>query len=237
MDFPDRLIPGTLIRRHQRFLADVTLGDGTRVTAHCPNTGSMMGCRSPGARVWLSPSRDPRRRTRYTWELVEVADQVVVGVNTGRSNGLVREAIGNGLLPGLESYPVIRPEFRLPETQSRLDFRLSDTAGQAHCYLEVKNVTAAVADGVALFPDAVSTRGTRHLRELGLLAAQGARAMLVFCVQRADVRRVQPADDIDPAYGLALREVIALGVRVEALRARVSVRGIRLEERIPVICP
>ncbi|MCH8504765.1 MAG: DNA/RNA nuclease SfsA [Ectothiorhodospiraceae bacterium] len=237
MEFPDRLIPGTLRRRYQRFLADVVLEDGTPVTAHCPNTGSMIGGCTPGSRVWLSPSRDPRRRTRFTWELVELAEGVLVGVNTGRSNALVREAIEAGMLPALQRYPVIRAEARVPDTRSRLDFRLSTMDGAGACFVEVKNVTAAVEGGVALFPDAVSVRGTRHLREMGKLVERGVPAVLVFAVQRADVREVRPADEIDPDYGTALREVIGKGVVVEARRASVSQQGIRLDARIPVACP
>lgn len=231
MDFPNPLLPGTLERRYKRFLADVRLDDGRRVTAHCPNTGSMMGCCTPGARVWLSHREDPRRKLAYTWELVE-ADGTLVGIHTGRSNALVAEALEAGRLPSLAGADGVRREVAYGRERSRIDLLL--TFGQRDCYVEVKNVTAAVQGGVALFPDAVSTRGTRHLRELMAMVESGHRAALVFCVQRSDVHRVRPADEIDPEYGYELRRAAAAGVAVLALGARVSPRAIQLERPLPV---
>lgn len=226
----------TLVRRYKRFLADVTLDDGTALTAHCPNTGSMLGCHAPGSRVWLSRSDNPKRKYAHTWELVEVADGVLVGINTGRSNALVREAIESGVIGELGGYDEIRAEVRYGEEGSRADFLL--TRGATACYLEVKNVTAAVENGVALFPDAVSTRGTRHLRELiGTLRTAGQRAVLCFCVQRSDVHEVRPAEQIDPDYGSTLREALEAGVEAIAYRAKLSPEGVALAERVPVVCP
>ncbi len=237
MRLDTQLVCGRLIRRYQRFLADVELDDGTRVTAHCPNTGSMLGCRDPGSRVWLSPARDPKRRTRFTWELVEVSGGALVGIHTGRSNALVREALEAGRIPELSGFSDIRPEVRLSGRRSRIDFRLEWPQGPA-CFVEVKNVTAAVTDGVALFPDAVSARGTRHLKELASLVREGeGRAALVFCVQRNDVREVRPADEIDPAYGTALRAAMRDGVGVFALGADISPEEILLRSPLPVVCP
>lgn len=237
MELPQPLIPAVLERRYKRFLADVVLEDGSRVTCHCPNTGSMMGCREPGSRVWLSRSDKPGRKYALTWELVELPGHVVVGIHTGRANTLVREAVEAGRLPGLHGYRAVRPEVRLPGQGTRIDFLLTDHPGRQACYLEVKNVTAAVDDGVALFPDAVSARGTRHLEHLQGLVAEGYRAALVFCVQRDDVTEVRPADDIDPAYGQALRRAMAAGVEVYAIGATVSDRRIELERNLPVVCP
>ncbi|MBK1691428.1 DNA/RNA nuclease SfsA [Ectothiorhodospira mobilis] len=231
MDFPEPLLPGTLERRYKRFLADVHLDDGRRVTAHCPNTGSMMGCCTPGARVWLSHHDDPRRKLAYTWELVE-ADGTLVGIHTGRSNALVAEALAGGRLPTLAGAHRVRREVAYGRERSRIDLLL--TLGEQDCYVEVKNVTAAVQGDTALFPDAVSTRGTRHLRELMAMVEAGHRAALVFCVQRADVGRVRPADEIDPEYGRWLRRAAAAGVEVLALGARVSPRAIQLERTLPV---
>ena len=226
----------TLIKRYTRFLSDVTLDGGEVVTASCPNTGSMKGLTEPGSPVWLSLSDNPKRKYAYTWELVEVPGGVLVGVNTGRSNALVREAIEAGIIDELAGYHDIRAEVRIGEEGSRADFLLARDG--EHCYLEVKNVTAAVEDGVALFPDAVSTRGTRHLRELiGVLRAPGRRAVLCFCVQRDDVREVRPADAIDPDYGNTLRQALEAGVEVIAYRATLCPRGVALAERIPVVCP
>jgi len=235
MDFPEPLLAGRLLRRYRRFLADVRLDDGREVTVHCPNTGSMMGCAEPGYRVWLSRSRSPGRKYPLTWEMVEVCGGVLVGVNTARTNALVREAIAAGVIAELNGYDTLRSEVRAGRAGTRLDLLL-ERAGE-RCYVEVKNVTAAVRDGVALFPDAVSARGTRHLRALAAAVESGARALVCFCAQRADAREVRPADAIDPEYGRVLREVLAQGVEAIACRATVSPRGIWVREPIPVVCP
>ena len=234
MRFEAPLIRGTLVRRYKRFLADVALDDGTKTTVHCPNTGSMMGCCTPGATVWLLPASNPARKYPLGWELVEVEPAVLVGINTGRSNALVAEALERGMIPELAAYGSVRREVKVPGTRSRIDFLLSGHPQDPGCYLEVKNVTAAVSGDNAFFPDAVSTRAARHVEELAALVSSGHRSALCFCVQRADVNRVLPADGIDPAYGKALRRAVSAGVEVYALRARVGTAGVRLEERIPV---
>lgn len=231
MRFPAPLLEGRLLRRYQRFLADVDTAAGI-VSAHCPNTGSMQGCAEPGMRVWLSPATNPARKLAWTWELVEALPGVVVGMHTGRSNALVREAIEAGRVPELAGYPAIRPEVKYGEG-SRIDLLLT-APGRPDCYVEVKNVTAAVAGRIGYFPDAVTTRGTKHLREMSAMVASGHRAVLVFCVQRGDVECVRPADHIDPVYGRTLREALAAGVEVIALGATVSPAGIELERRLAV---
>jgi len=231
MRFPTPLLEGRLLRRYQRFLADVDTAAGI-LTAHCPNTGSMQGCAEPGMRVWLSPATNPARKLAWTWELVEALPGVVVGMHTGRSNALVREAIEAGRVPELAGYPAIRPEVKYGEG-SRIDLLLT-APGRPDCYVEVKNVTAAVAGRIGYFPDAVTTRGTKHLREMSAMIAAGHRAVLVFCVQRGDVDCVRPADHLDPVYARTLREALAAGVEVIALGARVSPAGIELERRLAV---
>jgi len=231
MRFPAPLLEGRLLRRYQRFLADVDTTAGI-LTAHCPNTGSMQGCAEPGMRVWLSPATNPARKLAWTWELVEALPGVVVGMHTGRSNALVREAIEAGRVPELAGYPTIRPEVKYGEG-SRIDLLLA-APGRPDCYVEVKNVTAAVAGRVGYFPDAVTTRGTKHLREMSAMVASGQRAVLVFCVQRGDVDCVRPADHIDPVYGRTLREALAAGVEAIALGATVWPAGIELERRLTV---
>mgnify|MGYP003609312828 CR=1 FL=1 len=233
MLFPS-LLEGRLVRRYQRFLADVETAGGL-VTAHCPNTGSMLGCKDAGMRVWLSPAANPARKLAWTWELVETAPGVIVGVHTGRSNALVREAIEAGAVPELTGYPTLRPEQRYGEG-SRIDLLLQ-APGRPDCYVEVKNVTAAVEGGVGYFPDAVTARGAKHLRELAAMVAAGHRAVLVFCVQRGDVAEVRPADHIDPAYGRALRDALAAGVEVLALGATVTPQAIALTRRLAVTVP
>jgi sugar fermentation stimulation protein A len=232
--FPRVLVEGRLLRRYKRFLADIQLADAV-VTAACPNTGSMMGCCEAGSRVWLSESDSATRKYRHTWEIVEVGE-VMVGINTALPNALVSEAIGDGTIAELAGYPTLRREVPYGEEKSRVDLVL-EAPDRTPCYVEVKNVTAAASKGVALFPDCVSTRGSRHLRELMRLKAQGLRPVQLYCVQRGDVREVRPADGIDHEYGRTLREAIAAGVEVLAYRARVTATEIRLAQRIPVVCP
>lgn len=232
MQFDAPLIPATLVRREKRFLAHCLLADGRAIVAHCPNTGSMLGCADPGSRVWLSESDRPGRKYRHTWEIVEVAG-VAVGIHTGRTNALVAEAIGAGALPSLAGYPMLRREVRYGDEGSRIDILLEGGAGPA-CYVEVKNVTAAVANRIALFPDARTERGEKHLRELARMVAAGHRAAVVFAVQRNDADAVRPADEIDPAYGTALRLAAAQGVELIAARWRVSDAGIAFERVVPV---
>lgn len=234
MQFEAPLIRGTLVRRYKRFLADVVLEDGSETTVHCPNTGSMLGCRTPGSAVWLLPASNPARKYRLGWELVEADPAVLVGINTGRSNALVAEALDRGMIPELAAYGSVRREVKVPGTRSRIDFLLSGHPQDPDCFLEVKNVTAAVSGDNAFFPDAVSSRATRHVDELAALVSRGQRGAMCFCVQRADVNRVRPADGIDPAYGKALRRAVLAGVEVYALRAEVTPTNVRLEHRIPV---
>ena len=236
MQFDSPLFPGTLIQRYKRFFADIRLDSGEVVTAHCPNTGSMLGCKEPGSRVWISPADNPARKLRYTWELVEAAPDVLVGVHTGRTNALVEEAIAAGIVAELSAYPAIRREVKFGRESSRIDLLLSGES-LPDCYVEVKNVTAGVAGGIAIFPDAVSERGAKHLRELMHMVEQGHRAVIFYCVQRRDVQEVRPADEIDPVYGGTLREAIAAGVEALAYRADVSPEGILLVMPLPVVCP
>ena len=234
MRYEAPLIRGTLVRRYKRFLADVVLEDGSETTVHCPNTGSMLGCRTPGSTVWLLRASNPARKYPLGWELVEAEPDVLVGINTGRSNALVAEALDRKMVSELAGYASVRREVTVPGTRSRIDFLLGGHPEDPDCYLEVKNVTAAVSGGEAFFPDAVSTRAARHVDELAALAAKGKRSAMCFCVQRGDVSRVRPADRIDPAYGKALRRAVRAGVEVYALRAEVTLASVRLEHRIPV---
>lgn len=234
MKFATPLVEGRLIRRYKRFLADVQL-PGEVITASCPNTGSLLGCSEPGSRVWLSEHDAGGRKYRHTWQLVE-AGRVIVGINTGLPNRIVEEAITAGAIDELRGYATLRREVAYGEERSRIDFVLEGGRRKA-CYVEVKNVTSAVAHGIAQFPDCVSDRGARHLRELMRMAAGGLRPVQLYCVQRGDVEEVRPADAIDPEYGRTLREAIAAGVEVLAYRARVTPREIAIDKRIPVVCP
>lgn len=235
MYFSDPLLEGRLIKRYKRFLADVELVDGKVITVHTANTGAMKGCSTPGSRVWLSRSNNPKRKYPHTWEIVEVAPGVLCGINTLLSNHLVSEAVSAGQIPELKSYPHIRREVPYGEERSRIDLLLEagTSVNRAACYVEVKNVTLA-EQGIAYFPDAVTVRGTKHLRELMAVVNAGMRAVIFFCVQRDDCFEVRPADDIDSEYGRVLREAVAMGVEAVAYKAEVGSKEIRLVNRIPV---
>jgi len=230
MTFDPPLIEATLIRRYKRFLADVRLADGRELTVHCANPGRMDGCAEPGSRVLLSDSGNPKRKLRYSWELVWVG-HTWVGVNTGRPNAVVREAITGGAIPELAGYPTLRSEVAYGAA-SRVDLLLED--GDRRCYVEVKNVTLAAA-GVAMFPDAVTARGLTHLRELATRVAAGDRAVMVYLVNRGDCDRFRPAAHIDPAYAAGLREAGAAGVEVLVYAARVTPQGIDVDHRITAV--
>jgi sugar fermentation stimulation protein A len=236
MRFPAPLIPAILIRRYKRFLADVTLPDGSEITVHVANPGSMLGLNEPGARVWLSKSDNPTRKLPYSWELVQVdfgSGPELVGVNTAHPNRLVAEALAAGRIPPLCDYPSHRREVRYGEG-SRVDFLLERDGGPA-CFLEVKNVHMMRAPRRAEFPDAVTARGARHLDELAREAGQGARSVLLFLVQIGSAEGVSLARDIDPAYGRAFDRARGAGVETMALRCRVSLEGIEIVDTIPVL--
>ena len=201
------LIPGRLIKRYKRFLADIELEDGSVVTAHCPNSGSMKGCNLPGVPVMLSLSPNLNRKLAHTWELVQV-DGYWVGLNTMLPNRLAEEAILEGTISELQGYQRLRREVPYGSERSRIDLLLEDE--QRRCFVEVKNVTL-VEVGLALFPDAVTERGQKHLRELMEVVRNGDRGVILFTVQRGDGVAVAPADAIDPVYGRLLREAVAHG--------------------------
>lgn len=230
MRFFSPLVTGTLVCRYRRFLADVRLDDGSVVTVHCPNSGSMEGCAVPGSPVWISRSSSPTRRTEYTWELVSV-NGVMVGINTAHPNRLVREAVDHGIIPELRGYDTTRSEVRYGSEGSRIDLLLE--GGSGRCWVEVKNVTL-VEGKTALFPDAATARGRKHLRELMEMVRSGDRGVLVFLVQRGDAEMVSPADSIDPAYGELLRIAVRSGVEVLPWRARVTPSQISLDRPLPL---
>lgn len=230
MNLPVPTQTGTLLRRYQRFLADIRLADGTTLTVHCPNSGSMLGCSTPGSAVVLSRSANLGRKYAWTLEMVR-EHNTWIGVNTARTNALVREALENGIIAEFGPVRAIRPEVRVSE-RSRLDF-LVQTSDRRDLYLEVKNCSLAV-DGTALFPDAVTARGTKHLLELEALLAQGRQAALLFCIQRGDASQFAPAAAIDPVYAQTLARVHARGLLVLAYQAAVNPDEIRIINKIPV---
>ena len=236
MKFVAPLQEGILLRRYKRFLADVQLSDGSIVTLHCPNTGSMLNCADPGNRVWFSISDNSKRKYPGTWEISETAAGHHIGINTGRANALVREAMENGLIRSLGEYRRIQAEVRYGVEKSRIDFLLGDSRdGTPDCYVEVKSVTLMLEEGIGAFPDAVTVRGLKHLRELIAMREQGHRAMLLFCVQHSGIQQVCPADHIHPQYGELLRAAAGAGVEILAMAAEFTEDGIALHQEVPVI--
>lgn len=236
MKYPEPLLTGTLIKRYKRFLADVRCEDGKEITIHCPNTGSMKNCAEPGSRVWFSDSHNEKRKYRHTWELVCVgdvgADEPIAGINTGLANKLAQEAVENGVIPALSGYTNVRREVKYGDENSRIDLLL-ESEDRVPCYVEVKNVTLATG-GDGSFPDAVTERGRKHLRELISVVEKGERAVLLFCVQHSGIDTVRPADEIDPKYGETLRQAVKAGVEVMAWKAAMSPEEIRLDSELPV---
>jgi sugar fermentation stimulation protein A len=236
MRFSAPLVPATLIRRYKRFLADVTLPDGSETTVHVANPGAMIGLVAPGARVWLSRSDNPKRKLAYSWELVE-ADfgngAELVGVNTSHPNRLVGEAIAAGQISELCDYGRLRREVRYGKA-SRVDFLLEHD-GRPSCYVEVKNVHMMRVPGRAEFPDSVTARGAKHLAELADAAAQGSRAVMLYLVQIGSAQGVALARDIDPAYGQAFDRARAAGVEAIAFACRITTEGIEVDRSVPVL--
>jgi len=230
MRFEAPLVEGRLVRRWKRFFAEVDLVGGERVVAHCANPGAMTGCMPSGAPVWLRPSADPRRRLAWTWELVR-SGRALICVNTARANQVVAEALAAGRIAELAGAGIVRREVRLG-ARSRIDFALGD--GRDRTWVEVKCVTLDAGGGVVAFPDSVTARGARHLDELARIARR-QRAVLLYCVARSGARAVRPADEVDPAYGRALRRAAAAGVELLAYGCRLDRRGIRLAGRLPVL--
>ena len=234
MQFTTPLEQGRLVRRYKRFLADVVTDAGEHLCIHCPNTGSMLNCMGEGARVWFQRNSDPKRKLPGTWELVETPQGRLACVNTARANRLVEEALLAGVIGELNGFTALKREVAYGIESSRVDFRLDYPAGPA--FVEVKSVTLGFADtAIAAFPDAVTTRGARHLRELAVLARQGVRAVQLYCVNLTGIDAVRPAGEIDPHYAAALRDAVEAGVEVLAYGVELSPREIRLVRPLPVI--
>ncbi len=228
MRFPKKLVHGTLINRYKRFLADVKLDDGSIVTAHCTNSGSMKSCLENGAEVYLTPVNDPSRRTKFTWEMIKI-NYHWVGINTNNPNKIAFEAISEGFIPGLPEYSMVKREVKFDD--SRFDIYAENK--KEKCFIEVKNVTLKEGK-YALFPDARTVRGQKHLKTLIEVKNNGIRAVMLYIVQRMDVEIFAPAKEIDPDYALALKEAADKGVEVIVMQAKVSPNGIELVKKLPV---
>lgn len=239
MDLPTPMVSGTLIKRYKRFLADVELDSGEVVTAHCANSGSMMGLKDAGVKVWLSANTNPKAKLDWRWELVALPD-TLVGINTSRPNGIVEEAILEGKIAELSGYETLKREVKYGKN-SRIDILLSDPKSQDSdkdlCYVEVKNVTLSgdkQGTRAALFPDAVTARGTKHLLELLDMVRDGHRAVMVYLVQRTDTEYFSIADDIDPEYGKTLRYVLDKGVEALCYQCNMSTTSLTVGQALPI---
>jgi sugar fermentation stimulation protein A len=235
MIFPNPLIPGRLIQRYKRFLADVVLDDGAAVTAHCANPGAMLGLVTPGGRVWLSASDKPTRKLKFSWEIVEAdfgEGPTLVGINTSLPNPLVGAALERGFFPELDAYRHCRREVRYGRN-SRVDFLLQQE-GLPDCYVEVKNVHMMRRPGLAEFPDSVTARGAKHLHELADMVRQGHRAVMIYLIQMS-ARQFTLAGDVDPTYARAFDAARRAGVEALAATCDVTLQGIELVGRVPVL--
>ena len=232
MKWPAPLVKGILIKRYKRFLADFRLADGRVVTAHCANTGSMKTCMAEGIEGWLTYHDDPKRKLAYSWQVAVMPDGPV-GINTSLANGLVEEAIRDGMVPALTGYDQIRRE-RKYGVNSRIDLLLSGP-DRPDCYVEVKNVTLLLSEGEAAFPDAVTQRGAKHLDELVAMVEAGNRAVLFYCVQRVSANRVTPAEAYDPHYAASLRLAVSRGLEVMAHTVTMDEAGLAVAGPLPVI--
>ncbi len=233
MKFEHKLIRGTLIKRYKRFLADVLLDNGETVTAHCANSGSMMGLKDEGNIVWLSPATNPKAKLSFKWELVEV-DGTLIGINTAHPNRLVQDAINDGTITELDGYNALRREMKYGQN-SRIDIFLSESVlGDMDCYVEVKSITLSRKKGLAEFPDSVTSRGTKHLHELTQMVADGYRAMMVYLIQRSDCSEFSIAADIDPTYASTLDAALYGGVEAVCYGCNLTDKEIIVTERIPI---
>ena len=235
MRFQTPLVPGTLIRRYKRFLADVTLDDGREITAHCANPGSMMGLAAPGTRVWLEPNDDPKKKLRFGWRLVDHENGHYTGVDTSVPNRMLKAALEEKRVPGLDTFDSLRAEIPYGRN-SRIDFLLSGDQ-HADVFVEVKSVTLSRQTGLAEFPDSVTTRGAKHLAELTQVVAEGNRAVMLYLVQRTDCRQMTLAADLDPAYAEAWRCATQAGVETLAFDCHITPDGVDFGQPIQMIAP
>lgn len=237
MKFKYALTHGRLVRRYKRFLADILLDDGREVVAHCTNSGSMLSCLEEDAEVWLSPAADPKRKTQYTWEMIKINNDWV-GINTSNPNALAFEWLSSGKVPGLEGLTGLRREVKWEDSRFDLYGEMDESkvasGSEKGCFIEVKNVSLKEGD-FALFPDAVTERGRKHLNTLIRVKKAGMRAVMLYVVQRMDVRIFSPARDIDPAYGKALDKAIRNGVEVIVVQTRITPESIEYHKTLPVV--
>ncbi len=233
MFFSRPLQPARLLRRYKRFLADVTTPCGTLLTLHCANTGAMTGCAPTNSIVWYSTSDNPARKYTHSWELTQTQTGEWICVNTLRANTLVKEAIEQNHIIELSGYTGLKPEVKYGHENSRIDLLLQ-ADNKVNCYIEVKSVTL-LQQQCGYFPDTVTLRGQKHLRELTAVADQGNRAVLFFAVLHSGIRQVAPARHIDPDYARLMKQAQASGVEIICYGASLSSEGMQLKARLPLL--
>lgn len=233
MKFNAPLQSATLIKRYKRFLADITLPDGSTTTIHCANTGAMTGCAEPGNTVWYSTSDNPKRKYPNSWELSQTKDGHTICVNTAQANRLVVEAINKNVITELAGYSSLRTEVKYGSENSRIDVLLQDES-KPDCYIEVKSVTLLDQgkEGQGFFPDAVTTRGQKHLRELIEVAQNGERAILFFAILHSGIEKVSAAHHIDPDYFSLIQQAERAGVEILCYKAVLNPTELYLAHRI-----
>ncbi|MBN3208603.1 DNA/RNA nuclease SfsA [Pectobacterium brasiliense] len=233
MNYTPRLQPARLIKRYKRFLADVVTPEGETLTLHCANTGAMTGCATPGDTVWYSTSDNPKRKYAQSWELTETQQNHWICVNTLRANTLLYEALLENRIEELAGYPDVKTEVKYGTENSRVDLLLQ-APDRIDCYIEVKSVTLLQHE-CGYFPDAVTLRGQKHLRELQQMVANGKHAVLFFAVLHSGIQQVSPARHIDPRYAELFTEAQRAGVEILCYGSTLCPDGITLTHKLPLL--
>ncbi|WP_413283786.1 DNA/RNA nuclease SfsA [Vibrio sp. MA40-2] len=234
MHFEPKLECATLIKRYKRFLADIELPSGEVRTIHCANTGAMTGCADPGNTIWYSTSSNQKRKYPNSWEISQTQQGDMISINTIRANTLAVEAINNNIISELKGYETLKTEVKYGSENSRIDILLESKNTQP-CYIEVKSVTLLGAQGIGYFPDAVTTRGQKHLRELTEMVNNGNRAVLLFAVLHSGIEKVSAAHHIDANYSLLLEQARKAGVEILCYKADISMNSMQLISSIDFI--
>ena len=232
MKFSNNLIKATFVKRYKRFFSDHILENGQLITAHCPNTGAMTGVAKEGITSWLSQSDDPKRKLKWTWELTQEND-IIVGVNTHNPNKIIQEAINNKKIKELLNYKILKREVKYG-VNSKIDIFLQDES-KVNCYVEVKNVHLSREKGLAEFPDGITSRGTKHLKELANVAKNGDRAVMLYLIQRNDCNYFKIAEDIDIEYGKAFIDALNAGVEVICIDTILNTSEINIGKKIKLL--
>ena len=232
MKFSNNLIKAKFVKRYKRFFSDHILENGQVVTAHCPNTGAMTGVAKEGITSWLSESNNPKRKLKWTWELTQEND-IIVGVNTHNPNKIIQEAINNKKIKELLNYKILKREVKYG-VNSKIDIFLQDD-NKVNCYVEIKNVHLSREKGVAEFPDGITSRGTKHLKELANVAKDGDRAVMLYLIQRNDCNYFKIAEDIDIEYGKAFIDALNAGVEVICIDTILNTSEINIGKKIKLL--